>query len=137
MKVKSLKVAQSCLTPSDSMDCSLSGSSFHGIVQARVLEWGAIAFSGFAPSIQSFCNSPKILTFISHFQFRLLILTLLIQLILCIHLSSVDPGYINFWGCRNFGVLLDSLKLYRKTCQQIVTVFFFFLSHLDASYLWI
>ena len=46
MKVKSeSEVAQSCPTPSDSMDCSLPGSSIHGIFQARVLEWGAIAFS--------------------------------------------------------------------------------------------
>ena len=46
MKVKSeSEVAQSCPTPSDPMDCSLSGSSIHGIFQARVLEWGAIAFS--------------------------------------------------------------------------------------------
>ena len=46
MKVKSeSKVAQSCLTFSDSMDCSPPGSSVHGIFQARVLEWGAIAFS--------------------------------------------------------------------------------------------
>ena len=45
MKVKSeSKVTQACLTPSDPMDCSLSGSSIHGIFQARVLEWGAIAF---------------------------------------------------------------------------------------------
>ena len=50
MKVKSeSEVAQSCLTPSDTMDCSLTGSSLHGIFQARVLEWGAIAFSGPAP----------------------------------------------------------------------------------------
>jgi len=45
MKVKSeSEVAQSCLTPtpSDPMDCSLPGSSVHGIFQARVLEWGAI-----------------------------------------------------------------------------------------------
>ena len=40
------EVAQSCLTLSDPMDCSLSGFPFHGIFQARVLEWGAIAFSG-------------------------------------------------------------------------------------------
>ena len=47
MKVKSeSEVAQSCPTLSDPMDCSLSGSSIHGIFQARVLEWGAIAFSG-------------------------------------------------------------------------------------------
>ena len=39
------KSLQSCPTPSDPMDCSLPGSSFHGIFQARVLEWGAIAFS--------------------------------------------------------------------------------------------
>ena len=46
MKVKGeSEVAQSCLTLSDPMDCSLPGSSVHGIFQARVLEWGAIAFS--------------------------------------------------------------------------------------------
>ena len=46
MKVKSEReVAQSCLTLSDPMDCSPPGSSTHGIFQARVLEWGAIAFS--------------------------------------------------------------------------------------------
>ena len=46
MKVKSeSEVAQSCPTLSDPMDCSPSGSSVHGIFQARVLEWGAIAFS--------------------------------------------------------------------------------------------
>ena len=45
-KVKSeSEVAQSCPTLSDSMDCSLPGSSAHGIFQAGVLEWGAIAFS--------------------------------------------------------------------------------------------
>ena len=37
--------AQSCPTLSDPMDCSLPGSSVHGIFQARVLEWSAIAFS--------------------------------------------------------------------------------------------
>ena len=46
MKVKSeSEVTQSCPTLSDRMDCSLPGSSIHGIFQARVLEWGAIAFS--------------------------------------------------------------------------------------------
>ena len=46
MKVKSeSEFAQSCLTPRDPMDCSPPGSSIHGIFQARVLEWGAIAFS--------------------------------------------------------------------------------------------
>ena len=46
MKVKrESEVAQSYLTPSDPMNCSPPGSSVHGIFQARVLEWGAIAFS--------------------------------------------------------------------------------------------
>ena len=46
MKVKrESEVAQSYLTLSDPMDCSPPGSSVHGIFQARVLEWGAIAFS--------------------------------------------------------------------------------------------
>ena len=46
MKVKSeSEVAQSCPTLSDPMDCSPPGSSIHGIFQARVLEWVAIAFS--------------------------------------------------------------------------------------------
>ena len=46
MKVKSeSEVAQSCLTLSSLMDCSLPGSSIHGIFQARVLEWVAIAYS--------------------------------------------------------------------------------------------
>ena len=46
MKIKSEnEVTQSCPTPSNPMDCSLPGSSVHGIFQARVLEWVAIAFS--------------------------------------------------------------------------------------------
>ena len=45
MKVKSeSEVTQLCPTPSDSLDCSLPASSINGIFQARVLEWGAIAF---------------------------------------------------------------------------------------------
>ena len=50
MKVKSeSEVAQSCPTLSNPMDCSLPGSSVHGIFQARVLEWVAIAFSEWPP----------------------------------------------------------------------------------------
>ena len=49
MKVKSeSEVAQSCPTLSDPMECSPPGSPVHGSFQARVLEWGAIAFSGVA-----------------------------------------------------------------------------------------
>ena len=46
MKMKSeSEVVQSCLTLCDPMDCSPPGSSIRGVFQARVLEWGAIAFS--------------------------------------------------------------------------------------------
>ena len=52
MKVKSEReVIQSCLTLNDPMDCSPTGSSVHGIFQARVLEWVAIAFSAKIPYV--------------------------------------------------------------------------------------
>ena len=57
MKVKSeSEVAQSCLTLGDPMDCSLPGSAVHGIFQARVLEWGAIAFSKILPTLTQKLN---------------------------------------------------------------------------------
>ena len=57
MKVKSeSEVAQSCQTLNDPMDCSLPGSSVHGVFQERVLEWGAIAFSNFVMSTVKFSN---------------------------------------------------------------------------------
>ena len=55
----SREVAQSCPTLSDPMDCSPPGSSIHGIFQARVLEWGAIAFSKInVMPFNLFCDSP-------------------------------------------------------------------------------
>ena len=61
MKVKrEIEVAQSCLTLRDPMDCSLPGSSVHGIFQARVLEWVAIAFSCKA----LYCKIKNILFFV-------------------------------------------------------------------------
>ena len=60
MKVESeSEVAQVCPTLSDPMDCSLPGSSIHGVFQATVLEWGAIAFS-VHPASQPLCSrSPE------------------------------------------------------------------------------
>ena len=58
------EVAQSCQTPSDPMDCSLPGSSVHGIFQARVLAWVAIAFSGEVTYL--------FLIFKGHFNYHLL-----------------------------------------------------------------
>ena len=58
VKVKSeSEVAQSCLTLCDPMDHSLPGSSIHGIFPARVLEWGAIAFSGSYIAYSLKCSS--------------------------------------------------------------------------------
>ena len=60
MKVKSeSEVAQLCQIPRDSMDCSLPGSSVHGSFQARVLEWGAIAFSAMDMSLSKFWEMVK------------------------------------------------------------------------------
>ena len=50
------EVVQSCPTLSDPMDCSLPGSSVHGIFQARALEWGAITFSDFGVYKHLICN---------------------------------------------------------------------------------
>ena len=54
--VSESEVAQSSSTLSDPMDCSLAGSSVHGIFQARVLEWGAIAFSKLETDILKYNN---------------------------------------------------------------------------------
>ena len=65
MKVKSeSEVAQSCLTLSDPMDCTLPGFSLHGIFQARVVEWDAIAFcdillESFIYPIVNYCKKKK------------------------------------------------------------------------------
>ena len=69
MKVKSeSEVAQSCPTLRDPMDCSLPGSSVHGIFQARVLEWGAIAFSGNIVIEHSIFDTDLIIIFIQDFR---------------------------------------------------------------------
>ena len=62
MKVKSeSEVAQLCLTLGDSMDCSLPDSSVHGILQVRVLEWGAIAFSKPSLNLGTKATNPRCL----------------------------------------------------------------------------
>ena len=54
------KSLQSCPTPCDPMDCSPPGSSVHGIFQARVLEWGAIAFSVFCTISVDFIHKTRL-----------------------------------------------------------------------------
>ena len=53
-------VVQLCLTLRDSVDCSLPGSSVHGILQARILEWVAIPFSGDLPGSGTEPRSPAL-----------------------------------------------------------------------------
>ena len=79
MKVKSeSEVTQSCPTLRNPMDCSQPGPSVHGIFQARVLEWGAIAFSH-----SRVCNPNLgivlLLTFLSQVEMRLSMLSGLIS----------------------------------------------------------
>ena len=92
MKVKSeSEVGQSCPTLSDPMDCSLPGSSIHGVFQARVLEWGAIAFYATA-NWKHFCglSSP------SSYRFHC---TDLREVETCLLVPSGDPGVSgDFWG---------------------------------------
>ena len=76
MKVKSeSEVTQSCPTLNDLMDCSLPGSSVHGICQARVLEWVAIAFS--VPGAQTLINFTIFLLNLSNLGEKGLLLLLL------------------------------------------------------------
>ena len=76
MKVKSeSEVAQSCPTLSDPMDCGPPGSSVHGIFQARVLEWGAIAFSDRCLYLSHDTSSCLISRVFFYFQLRSLLFT--------------------------------------------------------------
>ena len=84
MKVKSeSEVAQSCPTLSNPMDCSLPGSSVHGIFQARVLEWGAIAFS--EKTVYSTSKTIAFLMFLKFFCFTF-------QIIIFIHIYAYNIG---------------------------------------------
>ena len=107
MKVKSeSEVAQSCPTLSDPMDCSLPGSSAHGIFQARVLEWGAIAFSGDPVSISYLSCSTKCRCYKDHqhllsfFLFQLLLFNSLHnwEEMAVVHLLSISIECYQFWA---------------------------------------
>ena len=118
-KVKSeSQVAQSCPTLSDPMDCSLPGSSIHGIFQARVLEWGAVAFSDIYVLIYDICSpvnwktwhSSFTLEVWSFFSFPIFWLYLTeCGILLIVPQPGVEPmpaavegRYLNHWTAREF-----------------------------------
>ena len=106
MKVKSeSEVAQSCLTLSDPVDCSLPGSSTHGIFQARLLGWSAIVFSRY-----QYTSSQNLVLLISTFSALILATG-------C-SFSSLLPSPVLFVGgvcCRGHGLALGSMDLSRET----------------------
>ena len=110
MKVKSeSEVAQLCLTLRDPMDCSLPGSSAHEILQARVLEWGAIAFSKSWLQITSKQNikhtQAKLHTSSSHWFAPLSVLTSLDQVQTgLVAAMTPSPG-----GMRTYRLIWDPL----------------------------
>ena len=101
MKVKSeSEGAQSCLTLSDPMDCSLPGSSIHGIFQARVLEWGAIAFS--ECNCRHFLTGRYLLPTTAH-GWVLMFSTLLLLHTCCGESKGLRlRGFIKEWLTQNF-----------------------------------
>ena len=134
MKVKSQsEVAQLCPTLSDPMDCSLSGSSILGIFQARVLEWGAIAFSEIDLYLILFVflvfhciniTSPPLIS--THISLQ----PLLLQSILWQHLSSEMSTHRH--DC-NFRICPWNTWLCWNTClSKFLQISFFIKCHRDV-----
>ena len=93
-KVKSeSEVAQSCPTLCDPMDFSLPGSSTHGIFQARVLEWGAIATDP-RPSLNQLVAVPSISLLLLHLVMLLLLLSLQDWTTHCSPVTSTCPNHL-------------------------------------------
>ena len=107
-KVKSeSEVAQSCPTLSDPMDCRLPGSSVHGIFQARVLEWGDIAFSDpTVPLSPNACDKPPLLNMVGSTEMNRVVLTSLLWVTgqRTVFLKAAAPNSL----CQNH---LDLLKM--------------------------
>ena len=96
MKVKSEhEVAQSCPTLRDPMDCSLPGFSIHGIFQARVLEWGATAFSGRKYHTDS--NYSLLNSFCCYIHF--ISLKMIFLYLECPHYILLNNSYLSFKTC--------------------------------------
>ena len=109
MKVKrESEVYQSCPTLSDPMDCSLPGSSVHGIFQARVLEWGAIAFSALIYRL-NLNGSP----------FNTIYVVLEARILKWVPIPfSSGPHFVHFWMLSNCGVGEDSWESLEQQSDQ-------------------
>ena len=121
-KVKSEReVAQSCPTLCDPMDCSLPGSSVHGIFQARVLEWGATAFSHYLLRSQFVILPPKpslghFALLVSFFPFKSTILCPLFNCLINVCLPETQiPGD---WGLCIIFFTIMSLASSTGSCVQ-------------------
>ena len=107
MKVKSeSEVTQSCPTPSDPMDCSLPGSSIHGIFQTRVLEWVAIAFSIWHTNKLQLRMYPRV---------KLLTKNRLMSRFSS-YCQTVSQSYLNLYSHQQYTRVPVALQ----TCQQLV-----------------
>ena len=117
VKVKSeSEVAQSCPTLRDPMDCSLPGSSAHGIFQARVLEWGAIAFSMCVLQINP-PPSPPFLFFNISFFYLLAVPDLSCGLLNLVPQPGIEPE----------PPVLGAQSLYPRTASHVPLHFLFLL----------
>ena len=100
MKVKSeSEVAQSCSTLSNPMDCSPPGSSIHGIFQARVLEWGTIAFSEtsfYRVTIHKYQNTDVYFYSIKLSLIYLSLYSKLLRSVVFFYWVIIDLNYISF-----------------------------------------
>ena len=125
MKVKSeSEDAQLCPSLSDSMDCSLPGSSVHGIFQARVLEWGAIAFSALMARSHhwfSFSFTLHIYTLSQFFWFSFKNISRISSLLLCSSLLSYSSHPSLFDRLAGaIGFFASILALYNQlSCAKI------------------
>ena len=113
MKVKSeSEVAQSCPTLWDPMDCCLPGSSVHGIFQARVLEWGAIAFS----SLHAQLHSPSIKDCQLWLKYQMWHCTSFNPLWFCCSVAQSCPTLCNLMDCSTPGFpVLQHLPEFAET----------------------
>ena len=125
------KSLQSCPTLCDPMDCSLPGFSVHGIFQARVLEWGAIAFSipkkGSAKECSNYCT----IAFISHASKRMLkILQARLQQYVNHELPDVQTEFRKGRGTR--GQIANIHCIIKKAREFQKNIYFCFIDYAKA-----